>query len=176
MSERLDITPDVTVADLLAAWPALEDELIAAAPPFAKLRNPLLRRTIAKVTTLRQAARVGGVALPELIARLRAAAGQPDLAVADDAAGAGAAVRPAWLDAVTVVERYDARADIEAGNHPVGTVLGRVKSLGAGEAYQLVTGFEPTPLIAKARDLGAEAFTAREDGGLFVTTFRRPGA
>ncbi|MFN2371198.1 MAG: DUF1858 domain-containing protein [Candidatus Krumholzibacteriia bacterium] len=174
MSERLDITPEVTVADLLAAWPALEDELIAAAPPFAKLRNPLLRRTIAKVTTLRQAARVGGVALPELIARLRAAAGQPDLAVADDADGAAAA-RPGWLDTVAVVERYDARADIEAGNHPVGAVLGRVKSLGAGEAYQLVTGFEPTPLIAKARDLGAEAFTAREDGGLFVTTFRLPG-
>ena len=142
MPERMDITPDVVVADLLAAWPELEDELIAAAPPFAKLRNPVLRRTIARVTTLRQAARVGGVALPDLITRLRTAAGQAPIAVADEAR---ASTRPAWLDAVTVVDRYDARADIEAGRHPVGPVLARVKSLGAGEAYELVTGFEPTP-------------------------------
>ena len=172
MAERRDITPDLVVADLLTAWPELEDELIAAAPPFAKLRNPVLRRTIARVTTLRQAARVGGVPLPDLITRLRTAAGQQPLEVSEDAA-AGTELRPTWLDVVNVVERYDARADIEAGQHPVGRVLTRVRTLGPGEAYQLVTGFEPTPLIDKARDLGAESWTTRERDGTFVTTFRR---
>ena len=90
-------------------------------------------------------------------------------------ADAGPAGRPAWLDTVQVGERYDARADIEAGQHPVGIVLGKVKTLAAGQAYQLVTGFEPTPLIDKARDLGAESWTECESDGVFVTTFRRVG-
>jgi hypothetical protein len=173
MTERLNITPDVTVAELLAAWPELEEELIAAAPPFAKLRNPLLRRTIARVTTLRQAAKVGGMPLPALINRLREAVGQDALMVAQDGGGSPAA-RPGWLDDARVVERYDARADIEAGRHPVGIVLPRLKTLAASEAFQLVTGFEPTPLIDRAREMGAEVWTERDADGVFVTTFRSP--
>ncbi len=170
MADRVDIAPGTKLADLLDSWPGLEDELIKIAPPFAKLRNPVLRRTIARVTTLRQAAGVGGVPLPELIARLRSAAGLEEIAV-DGGGAAGPAGRPSWLDELTVVERYDAREDIEAGRHPVGAVLARLKTLGPGEAYELVTGFEPTPLIDKARDQGAMAWTGRETGGLFVTTF-----
>lgn len=170
MADRVDIAPETKLADLLDSWPGLEDELIRIAPPFAKLRNPVLRRTIARVTTLRQAAGVGGVPLPELIARLRQAAGLQELAV-DGESGARSAGRPSWLDAVTVVERYDAREDIEAGRHPVGAVLARLKTLDPGEAYELVTGFEPTPLIDKARDQGALAWTSAEGDGLFVTTF-----
>ncbi|MFH2051536.1 MAG: DUF1858 domain-containing protein [bacterium] len=170
MADRVDIAPETRLADLLESWPALEDELIRIAPPFAKLRNPVLRRTIARVTTLRQAAGVGGVPLPELIARLRQAAGLQELAV-DAGPGVRSEGLPSWLDAVTVVERYDAREDIEAGRHPVGAVLARLKTLDQGEAYELVTGFEPTPLIDKARDQGARAWVRREADGLFVTTF-----
>lgn len=169
MSDRPDITPDLKVGDLLAHWPDLEDVLIAAAPPFANLRNPLLRRTVAKVTTLHQAARVGGLPVAQLIARLRDAAGLPALSVDDDGDPSGA---PAWAAGLTIVERYDARADIEAGQHPVGRVLGRVQSLAADEAFELVTGFEPAPLIDKARGLGGDAFTRLEGDGVFVTTFR----
>ncbi len=36
MDERPDITPELKVGDLLDAYPELEDELIAVAPPFEK--------------------------------------------------------------------------------------------------------------------------------------------
>jgi Domain of unknown function (DUF1858) len=54
------------------------------APAFAKLRNPVIRRTIAKVATLEQAAKIGGVSLQAMILRLRNVTGQtaPDLPVA----------------------------------------------------------------------------------------------
>lgn len=169
MSDRPDITPDLKIGDLLEHWPALEDVLIAAAPPFANLKNPLLRRTVAKVTTLHQAARVGGLPVATLVAQLRAAAGLPALAMAGDDGDGGA---PAWLAAVRVVERYDARADIEAGQHPVGRVLGTLQKLANDEAFELVTGFEPAPLIDKARAQGSDAFTRVESAGVFVTTFR----
>ena len=43
---------------------------------FSALKNPVLRRTVAKVTTLRQAAKVGNVELTDMINRLREEVGQ----------------------------------------------------------------------------------------------------
>ena len=52
-----DINPD----RLLEHCPELEDELLALSPAFAKLKNPILRRTVAKVATLCQAAGTGEI-------------------------------------------------------------------------------------------------------------------
>jgi hypothetical protein len=68
---RVPITPATKVADLLESWPDLEDVLIAQAPAFRRLKNPVLRRTVARVATLEQAAGVGGVPVRELVATLR---------------------------------------------------------------------------------------------------------
>ncbi len=54
-ANRPAITPDLKLGDLLDAYPELEDVLIEIAPAFRKLRNPVLRRTVAKLTSLRQA-------------------------------------------------------------------------------------------------------------------------
>ncbi len=74
----LEITPAVTVKDLLDTYPELEDELISMAPPFKKLRNPLLRRSVAKVATIRHIASVAGIPLDELISKIRKAVGQAE--------------------------------------------------------------------------------------------------
>jgi len=76
MTDPLPITPETKVAALLEAYPELEPVLIAAAPAFNKLSNPVLRRTIARVTSLRRAAEVAGIPMRELVVRLRAAAGR----------------------------------------------------------------------------------------------------
>ncbi len=53
---KLIITPQTKVKELLDAYPELEPVLIDMAPAFKKLRNPVLRRTIARVTSIKQAA------------------------------------------------------------------------------------------------------------------------
>ena len=57
MSELM-ITPETRVGALLDAHPELEVTLIGIAPTFKALKNPVLRRTVAKVATLEQAARI----------------------------------------------------------------------------------------------------------------------
>ncbi len=79
--QNLEILPTVTVHKLLEAYPQPEEVLIGIAPPFKKLKNPFLRRTIAKVATLRHISSVGGVPLDELISKLRKEVGQPDIAI-----------------------------------------------------------------------------------------------
>ncbi len=73
----VDITPSVTVHALLEAYPELEDVLIGMAPPFKKLKNPILRKTVAKVATIKNISSVGGIPLDVLIGKLRKAVGQP---------------------------------------------------------------------------------------------------
>ena len=59
MTDRPLITPETKVGALLDAYPELEAVLIELAPPFRKLKNPVLRRTVARLTSLAQAAKVG---------------------------------------------------------------------------------------------------------------------
>ena len=51
MSELI-IAPKTKVAELIDAYPQLEQVLIDYVPAFEKLRNPVLRKTVARITTL----------------------------------------------------------------------------------------------------------------------------
>lgn len=169
------ITPDTSLGELLERWPALEASLLELSPHFGALRDPALRRTIARVATLRQVATVSGVPLGVLVERMRAAAGLPSLATVNGPE-AVAAERPAWAASPAVVKRHDARAAIEAGEHPMPRVMADLGTLAAGEVYELVTPFVPAPLVDIARDRGYSTFSAIEDDGIVRTWFRRAAA
>jgi len=195
------ITPDMKVGELIEAYPHLEDVLIETVPAFKKLRNPVLRRTIAKITSLRHAAQVGGVSLGEIIGRLRSAAGQEVQWVEDGEAGAvqqgdeggraaasaaegagpggagegaathGQATRPRWVETHELVETFDAVATVEAGGHPLPEVMAALRRLGPGQAYAIVTPFVPAPMVDKAREAGFLAWTERLGPERFKTYF-----
>jgi hypothetical protein len=171
------ITPDSKVGELLERWPGLEEVLIELSPHFRALRNPVLRRTVAKVATLRQVSTVSGVPLGVLIERLRAGAGLPPVAVAAVDANAGAAAeRPTWAEARTATRTHDARAAIEAGEHPLPRVMSDLAALGEADVYQLVTPFVPAPLVDLAHDKGFASHSVLEREGLVRTFFRRSAA
>lgn len=66
----LAINPETKVGELLDAYPEAESVLVEPAPRFKPLSNPVLRRTVARVTTLEQAARVGGIRVSAMIMAL----------------------------------------------------------------------------------------------------------
>ena len=45
----LIISPKTKVLQLIETYPQLEDVLIEYAPAFKKLKNPVLRKTVAKI-------------------------------------------------------------------------------------------------------------------------------
>lgn len=51
----IQITPQTKVGELLDAFPELEETLFSLSPKFKHLKNPMLRKTVAKVATLYQA-------------------------------------------------------------------------------------------------------------------------
>lgn len=178
---RPDITPETKVGALLASYPEVEDALIAMSPEFRRLKNPILRRTLAKVANLRQVAKIGGVPLGALINRLREAAGMgpADTATAMDkedpsmshSEPAAYLPRPDWV--VEPSKSLDARQMIEGGGHPLENVMRDLAALPVGGVYELVTPFVPAPLIDVALGRGFEAWSAPPDAGVFCTYFRR---
>jgi hypothetical protein len=168
----LIITPKTKIGELLESYPQLEQTLISYVPAFEKLKNPVLRRTVGRVTTLQQAAAVGGVPVENLINRLRQEVGQ-DLASAASAAGYNT-VRPGWFTEDRVGPGLDATAMLAAGEHPVGQVIADLNALPTGQIYRLVAPFLTAPLIDKAASLGFGHWVTRHDDGSYVIYFGRP--
>lgn len=113
--EKPDITIQTKVGEILEYYPELEEVLLNMSPAFAKLKNPILRKTVAKVASLKQVAEVGNLDLSVLITTLRNAAG---LSVSGEDSSDSEILkeeRPIWAknEAVTVV--FDACPVINGG-------------------------------------------------------------
>ena len=155
--DEIPITPEIKLAELLDNYPELEDKLIEIAPPFKKLKNPVLRKTLAKVTTLRQVSTISGISLAELINNLRTAIGQNEIVVEESQTQPSD--KPEWVNDENIKITYDARIDLENGNHPVAKVSKEILTLNENELYLLVTPFFPGPLIDIVKDKGFEVYT-----------------
>jgi hypothetical protein len=157
------ITPKTKVGELLGAYPALEEVLLEISPVFAKLKNPILRRTVAKVATLQQAAIIGNMPVEDLVNRLRVAAGQSITALNDQENAYLSEVPPAWYDPNKVVSRFNATAMINAGDSPMNEVLHKVRLLNPGDILELITPFIPAPIIELMLAKGCRVWTFKSD-------------
>ena len=168
---ELIIAPKTKIAELIAAFPRLEPVLIDYVPAFEKLKNPVLRKTVARVTTLQQAAAIGGVNVEELINRLRAEVGQDLLSGGTTAAYS--TKRPGWFSEDRVVAELNAKGMLAAGEQPVNQVIADLQALAPGDIYRLMAPFMPAPLVDKASSLGISHWITRQDDGGFTIYFCR---
>lgn len=169
----MEINAHTKVGALLAAHPELEEPLIEWVPAFAKLRNPILRATVAKVASLEQAARVGGVPLP----RSHTVPSPMRLGL-EEGPGKEAApsrtveVWPDWFHPEKVVATLDAAALLQEGGHPLAQVKKALAAHPAGSIVVLNSDFEPAPLLDQLSREGFQV-TCIHNGGAFRTAIRR---
>jgi len=177
---KLPITPKTRVAELLDAYPELEDVLVEIAPPFKKLKNPVLRRTIARVTSLEKAASVADLPLRDLIMGLRRVVGQP---VDDDSTQLGEdgsqenREGPAdWVDASRVVWTIDADQLLDEGGQPVTEVQSKARELGNTDLGLIRSSFRPAPLIELLEKQGYRTAVVRSDESFATFVSRAAGS
>jgi hypothetical protein len=171
--DSLQIHPSTKVAQLLDAYPELEDVLIRMAPPFKKLKNPILRKSVAKVATLKQAAIAGRLDLSFMINQLREAVGQPlldstETISEEDYLGAA----PDWFDKSCVASSIDDRAG-DSDEMAISRILKALKDLDDRQVVELTTTFLPAPGIDAARNKSLLTWTVREEEQLYRTYFTR---
>ena len=169
------IQPSTKVAALLDRYPELEDVLIGIAPPFKKLKNPILRKSVARVASLRQAAAVGRLPVEELVNALRAAVGQEPIA-SENVGGTASYFlpQPDWFDVTKIVVSIDERKDGEEDKMPIVTVLQEATGLQRTEIMELITTFLPAPGIDIMKRKGFFVWSVQEEPELIRTYFSKP--
>jgi hypothetical protein len=165
------ITPKTKVLELIETYPELEDVLIQVAPAFKKLKNPVLRKTVAKIATLQQAASIGNIKTEELINLLRKKVGQELFS------GEGGTHynyrKPEWFSEEKVIARVNASEMLAAGEQPVNQVVADLKGLKEGVIYELKAPFLTAPLIDKASSLGLKHWIDKRGEEEFFIYFIR---
>jgi hypothetical protein len=150
----LIITPRTKVLHLIEAYPQLEEVLIQYVPTFSKLKNPLLRNTVAKITSLQQAASIGNVKVEDLINHLRKEVSQ-DLYTGQLSASY-TTQKPAWFSEALIEQEFNVTEMLAAGEQPVNQVIADLNNLSKNKIYKLIAPFLTAPLIDKASSLNIE--------------------
>lgn len=155
----MDINLHIKVSDLLDAYPQLEGTLLELSPAFSKLRNPILRRTVAKVTTLQQAAKVAGISPILLLETLRQAAGLPiDNSNESIDIDNEQKDKPEWFETSNITIRFDARPIIESGENPMQEIIRLSKELQNNQIMELTAPFKPLPIMDLLKSKGFEVW------------------
>jgi len=177
MAHDVQILPATKVATLLKHYPELEDVLIDMAPPFKKLRNPILRKSVAKVASLRQAAAVARLPVEEVINKLRRAVGQESMTAENvGATPSYFSSRPGWFDPTNIVASIDERDGGAVDEMTLNRVSRQAKKLRGTQILELVTTFLPAPGIDVMIAQGFQVWSVEEDSGLIRTYFSKAGS
>jgi uncharacterized protein (DUF2249 family) len=147
----MKITPQTKIADLIVQHPELVEVLVSYNTRFGLLKNPIMRKTFARLATVRHAAKTAGVNLGELIALLNNALGEaaPDTVMVDPPGGESTPCVPVR----DLIEQHrirtstlDVRDIMRTGGEPFPVIMKAAAKVPPGEALILETLFEPAPL------------------------------
>jgi hypothetical protein len=166
----LEITRFTKVNDLLNTYPELEDVLIDIAPPFKKLRNPFLRKTVAKGATIKHVSSVGGIPVSELINKLRSEVGQPT--IADSYEDENYFLdKPKWFSPDKITLSINESEVKDKNKMTLVVILQKAKNVKKGEIIELITTFLPAPGIDKLKSKGYSVWTMKTEDKLVKSYF-----
>jgi TusA-related sulfurtransferase len=169
------ISADDRVSDVLARDEALVDVFVRHAPHFARLRSRALRRVMARLVTVAQAARTAHVPVEHLLYDLNTALGIDGVTAAvpeQEPANAPALRRPRDARQIEV----DVRDEHRYGREPFTRIMRAVAALGADEVLQLRTIFEPVPLLEVLAKRGFAHESEAYEPGNWSVWFWRPAS
>jgi len=133
LSNKIIISPKTRVGELLDTYPGLEPVLMEMSSAFEKLKNPVLRKTVARVATLQQVAAVGGLNVDEMVNRLRKEVGQIAAEAESQDPEYLSVDSPDWFDQAKIVIRFDASPIINSGGSPMNEILNKTNLLKPGK-------------------------------------------
>lgn len=167
---NIEITPSTKVNELLDAYPEIEETLIGIAPPFKKLKNKFLRKSVAKVATLKHIASVGDVPLNELINKLKEAVGQSKTNdfYEDENYFSN---KPDWFSVDNISLSLDEDSLDDKHKMALVTILQQARKVKKGEIIELTTSFLPAPGIDRMKEKGYAVWTVKEGDNLIKSYF-----
>jgi len=166
-----EITLETKIADLLNEYEGMKEILIQINPKFKKLNNPVLRRTLAKIAGVKQAAIVGGMNPVDLLNQLRKAVGQAPVEVEVSSENEDIEA-PAWITKEPK-QTLNANEILDAERNPLAQLQKALKAIDEGEIITIEADFKPEPLIEEMQKAGHEVFTNEASHDYFITYIKK---
>lgn len=160
----------------------LIEVLAAASPAFEKLRTPALRKTMARLVTVEQAAKIAGIDSDTLVRKLNHALEHPERvedAKDGDSKKPARAARPVPEKLLRIapenVVDCDVRPDLRRGEEPFQRILAAARSTPDGGLLKVRAIFEPAPLYGVLARQGFSHFTEYIADDDWCVWFHRDG-
>jgi len=172
------IRPGDRISTVLAHGERMVDVLVSLSPVFERLRSPTMRKVMARLATVEQAAKLAGLDPQEVVAALNRAIGADARPVAERGADDRHAPRPGliasrgatpatgmppWLRQLPPerIVDLDVREDLRSGREPFSRIMAARRAVPEGGVLRLRVIFEPVPLYAVMARHGFEHWTER---------------
>jgi hypothetical protein len=169
-----EIKIDTTIATLLNDYDNMKEILIDINPKFKKLNNPILRRTLAKLATVKQAAIIGGMQPLDLLNRLREAVGQEPIdANLSEVQEDTTQEAPSWLNLENVKQTLDASELLDNQKNPLAEVNIALKKADSNAIIALKSDFMPEPLIEEFKKQGKSLYCKKINDDEFITYIKQ---
>lgn len=166
----MKITPATIVYDLLKEYPELEDVLIAMAKPFKKLKNPVLRNTIAKVATLKHISAVWNIPLNQLINKLNTALWR-ESEILDYSDENYFWEKPDWFSQDKIKLSVNEADQKDETKMTIVLILERQRDLNSWDIIELITSFLPAPWIDLLKSKWYLAWSTKESTNTIKSYF-----
>lgn len=172
------IRPTDRLAYVLRRDERLIDVFVQLSSAFERLRSPAMRKTMARLVTVGQAAKMAGIEADELVERLNVALADPmEMSPAETEGAPGRADAPRTRPSVTgedagmpaelatiAEERLvevDVRDALRRGEEPFSRIMAARREVASGGVLRLRAIFEPVPLYAVMAKQGFAHFTEK---------------
>lgn len=149
-----------SLAAVLQGDESLLEVLIGLLPALEPMRDPQMRKTMSRLTTVEQAAQMAGVNADELVRQLNRGANAGGARVRAKPAVVGGA-RPAVLEGLATenIVDVDVRDDLRTGKEPFSRIMAARGQVPEGGALSVRAIFEPVPLYAVMAKQGFSHYT-----------------
>lgn len=142
------INSKTRISQLIKADKQVIEALVSLSSNFKRLRNPILRKTLARRVTIGEAAQIGGVSAEAILDQLRGLGFQVEEADSEnrnieedlDLNQVQQLPEEAFVE-------LDVRPVIEAGRDPFPDIMETEKQVKAGQCLVIINSFKPLPLM-----------------------------
>lgn len=172
------ITKDMKISKLLSEYPQTLEVLVNFSQHFARLRNKILRKTLAHRVSIEQAASIAGVNLAILLDELNKSINVESYNINNAELTEEKMTQteiPEHLKKIIKdkIQKLDVRPIIDSGKDPFLEIMAVVKSLKDDEILHLINSFEPLPLYSIMQSKGFEHWTENDDNVINVFFYKQ---
>jgi hypothetical protein len=167
------INPGTTIKDLLEVNQDLVIEvLVKLDKSFQKLKNPILRKLLARRVSIADACKIAGCSINDFMETMKQIGFTVEMEIGKEKS---AILSNGEFKQADNYRTLDVRLILSQGKDPLKEILANINTLEEKQGLKLINSFEPLPLIRLLADKGFSHSTVSPEPGVVITYFNRDG-